>query len=259
MTGAAGPPGSCDAGLCKDVTYKVEHRGWADATKHLAAIAALFPAPSKVTTGGGSAGAYGVDCNLIQVRGTYPGVKMYELNDAGPPVNPRYAPDFVADTASWGAFHFADDGTPVTDTCPQASPSGVTSWSVMYVNYYNQLHFPDVRKAAAISRFDETIGGFSCAFGATPDAAGSCQWVVADSISDFMRSFLVSRAPDWNYKAFAADSSCHGYTRDSPPECDYTTIVQDGVRFHDWIKAWMEVPSPVAWRNVVDPGRTPIP
>ena len=260
MTGASGPAGSCEAGLCKDVTYTVKHKGYADAAKILDSIAALFPAPAKVAAIGGSAGGYGVDCNLKQVRERYPEVRMYEMNDAGPPINPRYAKDYLADINSWGLFHFASDGTVISDTCPIESPDSILTWSWLAISYYNQIHFPDVRKAAAISRFDEVLGGFACLWGATPDAGGSCQWVVADSIADLFTSYLVSRQKSFNYKTYAATTDCHGVDSFDPSgHCDYDTFQENGVKLSDWVNAWMEQPSPVQWKNVVEPGRVPVP
>jgi hypothetical protein len=256
MTGASGPAGSCEAGFCKDVTYSVKHKGYANAAKILDRIAALFPAPAKVAAFSG----YGVDCNLKQVRERYPEVRMYEMNTSGPPINPRYMKDFLADTISWGGFHFASDGTVISDTCPIESPDSILAWSPISFSYYNQIHFPDVRKAAAISRFDQELGAFACAWGATPDAGGSCQWVVADSISDLFTSYLVSRQKSFNYKIYAATTDCHGFDAFDPSgHCDFDTIKENGVKFSDWVNAWMEQPSPVQWKNVVEPGRVPVP
>src|SRR5207302_1912073 len=157
---------------------------------------------------------------------------------------------------SWRLFHFASDGTVSSDTCPIESPDSILTWSWLAISYYNQIHFPDVRKAAAISRFDEVLGSFACLWGATPDAGGSCQWVVADSIADLFTSYLVSRQKSFNYKTYAATTDCHGVDSFDPSgHCDYDTFQENGVKFSDWVNGWMEQPSPVQWKNVVEPGR----
>src|SRR5205814_7365144 len=78
------------------------HRGYRNFKYDLAIIKSLFANPAKVAAWGSSAGAFGLDCNLTQLRGAWPGTSMWTMADGEAPYVSLYVPLVPSAAASWG-------------------------------------------------------------------------------------------------------------------------------------------------------------
>jgi len=218
----------------------------------------LFPDPRRVAVWGYSAGAYGIDCNLTQIRGTWPGVKMASLQNAYAPFESIYATMWPAIEQGWGVWHPDPiDVSIVEDTCPIAIPQGSTeAWSLTFMTNYNHLYNSSVRKATTDDYSDGTLDFFACVTGATPDANGSCAAAVSNSLEDALA--LIGDDPA--FRVYYHTGTCHSGREDDGnaasgglTSCDYDVMTQppakkNGAHFNDWVNAWLN-DSP-SWRNV---------
>jgi hypothetical protein len=251
------------------LTVHAHHHGYKNVALDLAVIKSLFPAPSRVAVWGGSAGGYGVACNLSQFVNAYPGVQMAELQNAYAPFDSVATPLMPTVGRNWGAWRPNKDGSVEALTCPIAIPPGTpNAWSELALVNYNHLNFPNVRKAWTDDYSDAMIDAFACALGATPDANGSC----AAAVTALLNEGYGLVGDDPSYRVFFHAGICHS-ERDSDgnfaaggdPACDYDNMIQapkanqkyvDDCKadtnqkcFRDWVRGWAGV-SGYSWENV---------
>lgn len=227
------------------------HHGFTNVALDLLRARNLFPEPRQVAVIGDSGGGVGADCNLARLRDAWPAAPMLELNDAGfpyaanspgPPWTPL-APAISDWVRTWGVWHQGDDGRVVLDTCPGIVPEGAPAWSSWFMRRYNQVHLSRVRKAFVDDYQDATVQFFLCLTGATPDADGTCDGAVTTGLH-WDSAFI---GDDPNYRHYYHRGICHtereqdGNTAasGSDPSCDYDQTTQAGVRFSDWVNAWV--------------------
>jgi hypothetical protein len=252
-------------------TIDAWHHGFTNVALDLLRARKLFPSPSKVAVWGSSAGSIGADCNLERFRQQWPDVPMWAMMDAGYPFSTAWTPSeaatfggaagplepgFSEAARALGLWHSGDDGQIIADTCPAVIAPDAQGYNLLFVQLYNSLHLPDVRKAFTDDYADATMEGFSCQFlGAAQDADGTCD-------SAFRAGLLDAAAQigdDPNYRVYYHDGSCHTEREsDGNASCDFDVtptsgMVQDGVAFSDWVNAWIagdpKIPNP-AFFNV---------
>lgn len=232
-------------------TIHAWHHGFTNVGLDLLRMRPLFPAPREVAIIGDSGGGVGADCNLFRFREQWAGTPMLELNDAGFPYGATsptapwqpLAPGVPQWFAEWGAWHRASDGRVVPDSCPALVPDGAPGWSSWFMRRYNQLQFADVRKAFVDDYSDATVQFFLCLTGAAPDPDGTCDSAVANGLR-WDSAFI---GDDPNYRHYYHQGICHtereqdgnNATNGSDPSCDYDVTTQSGVRFSDWVNAWI--------------------
>ena len=94
--------------------------------------------------------------------------------------------------------------------------------------------------------------GLTAVKGNTP--AGTYTGAVRKLLVD-VADRAIAGAPE--YRVYYHDGACHS-ERDadgnnaevgSVPSCDYDQMVQDGVKFSDWVRGWMRVPG-YSWNDV---------
>lgn len=217
-------------------TIHAFHRGYQNVTLDLQKAKQLFPNPSEVVVWGDSAGGVGADCNLSKLRSLW-SVDMWEMSNAGPALGTALTPLFPAVTRTWGVWELRGKDV-IANTCPANPPPGSTQWSQEWVIRFNATALTSVRKVFADDYSDAVIDFFSCKLGAPPDANGSCaSAVTATLITEF--DDVISAAQ--NYKVYYHSGYCH-IERESDfgnPSCDFDSMIQDGVFFHDWVYAWI--------------------
>ena len=69
-----------------DSTHTAWHRGYANMTAYLAWLVRAFPAVTRVTLVGSSAGGYGALINWAQTQRTFAGVRVDMIDDSGTPI-----------------------------------------------------------------------------------------------------------------------------------------------------------------------------
>jgi len=232
--------------------YQPNFNGYENVTLDLAQLASMFTAPGKVSLWGSSAGGPGADCNLSQVRATWPRAAMSELNDAVAPLSTPFVPGLPAAIRTWGSYHFSRDGSIVADTCPVLASDSTADYSTRLWMHYNHVTFPHVRKAFSDDYADSTIDFFACALGATPDKDGSCASAVAQSMLLALDTAIGKDSPD--YRVYYHSWTCHAEREadgntGSDSKCDYDQLVQNGAHFNDWVRGWAQVPG-FDWQTV---------
>jgi hypothetical protein len=154
----------------------------------------------------------------------------------------------------WGAWHKEAQGEVIADTCPAVVPPDATGWGLLYVQRYNRLDLPDVRKGFVDDYRDQTVEFYACLFDPTnSQCAGDVRATLLDAAAQL--------DDDPNYRVFFHEGICHveevgdGNTvaNGSDPSCDFDVVpadwtpssgtlpasgmVQNGVRFSDWMNA----------------------
>ena len=146
------------------------------------------------------------------------------------------------------------DGVLQPRTCPMARPEGATDFALEYVVRYNALSLSRVRKAFSDDYSDATVAAFASLLGAKSAPAGTYTGAVRKLLVD-VADRAIAGAPE--YRVYYHDGACHS-ERDadgnnaevgSVPSCDYDQLVQDGVKFSDWVRGWMRVPG-YSWNDV---------
>jgi hypothetical protein len=225
------------------------HDGYRNITRDLGLIQSLFPHPSRVAVYGGSSGGLGVDCNLGQIRATFPESKMFAFNNSGLPFEFGFTPGVSDAARTWGAWHPGAGGVVAADTCPIMAPPGATVWDVSLVESFNRLQLRDVRKALTDDYSDATMQLFACLLGAAPDPDGTCTSAVASILKDVANRVITATEP--NYRVYFHSGFCHSEREQdsSPPTtCDFDQMQQNGVAFSGWVAQWIN-DSP-SWSNV---------
>ena len=228
-----------------DRFIEVHHKGYSNLIKDIAEIKSRFAGASKIVFWGTSAGGLGVDCNLSNVRNTWPTAPMFEFNNAGPPFGPIHTPDVPEVTRRWGVWEPRPGGGINEKTCPIQATSGASGkdWSMSFVLQYNKIHIANVRKALTEDYSDSTAVDFAAALGGSDRA-------VENTLNSLFTDVIDGNA---NYKVYYHTGTCHDEREqngNSAAGCNFNTMHQKGVPFHDWVSAWLGRPSPVAWDNV---------
>jgi uncharacterized membrane protein YphA (DoxX/SURF4 family) len=245
-------------------TYRGWHRGFTNVALDMLRARNLFPNPGRIAVMGSSAGGFGADCHLATVRDTWPTVPTIQLNNVGSPFSPAWTPGeaqsfggtagpLVPGSAdwfrSWGAWHSGAHGDVVPDTCPSIVAPDATEWGFLFVQRYNQVRFPDVRKGFTDDYDDSAFAdpsGYACLLDRdNADCTGDQRRLLQDAGAQIGRD-------DPNYRVYFHQGICHGERlwdgnstdNGSDPSCDWDVtatsgMVQDGVAFRDWFTAWI--------------------
>jgi hypothetical protein len=237
--------------IASDGTHiNAHHDGYENVTRDLGVIQSLFPRPSRVAVYGASSGGLGVDCNIGQIRATFPQGKMYAFNNSGLPFEFAFTPGVSDAARTWGIWHPGEGGLVVADTCPIQAPPGATVWDVSDVESFNRLHLPDVRKALTDDYSDDVMQFFACLLGAATDPSGTtCAGAVANILNDVADRVITATEP--NYRVYYHTGTCHSMREQDgnpDPTCDFDQMEQDGVAFSGWVAQWIN-DSP-SWSNV---------
>jgi hypothetical protein len=260
-----------------DTTYstgtgklKAHHRGYRNIGLELPVLKSLFPHPGHLTVYGGSAGAYGIACNLGRFVDAWPSTSLVVFQNAFSPYDSVTTPMLPTLGLNWGAYRQGKDGSIDTLTCPIAIPPGTpNAWSILPQLYYDHLHYSNVRKAWTDDYSDSTLDGFACALKATPDASGSCAATVAANLMEGLGVI----GDDPSYRVYFHTGICHGErdsdgnnaSNGSDPYCDYDNMIQapkpnqsydedckatgNQTCFRDWVRGWAGI-SGYSWSNV---------
>jgi hypothetical protein len=137
-----------------DRTYY--HKGLPDTVAFLSQVASTWRDPARVVFSGSSAGGYGATLNYDRMRQTYPGARMYLVDDAGPLLEGDAVPP--TERAAW--FSAWNIGGLVDSFC--------TGCENDLSNAYPSLNgrYPNDRMALLSSLQDATIRSY---FMLTPD------------------------------------------------------------------------------------------
>jgi hypothetical protein len=228
------------------------HKGFPNIRLELGAIHSKFPNPERVAAWGSSAGGFGLDCNLFRIRKTWSHVaEMFSMNDAGTTLSAPWVPLVPEAARDWGVWHFDAVGNIVADTCPIAIDDHPNDWSPVHVMRWNRINLKSVRKAFTDDYADFALSAFACLLGA--DCSDDGAQAMASSIEYAFNSAILGGGDD--YRAYLHDGNCHNEREwddpESTPGCNYDDMTQDGVRFNDWVRGWLEVPGfKKSFRNV---------
>jgi hypothetical protein len=170
---------------------------------------------------------------------------MFEFNDAGTPFGAIYTPSVPEVGRIWGVWEPTPTGGINEKTCPIQAPSGATGndWSLAFVLRYNRINIANVRKALTDDYSDSTTELFATLLGGSDGA-------VANTLNNVFTT-VIDGAP--NYKVYYHTGTCHDEREvdgNADAGCDFDIMHQNGIRFHDWVSAWLGRPSPVGWNNV---------
>lgn len=242
---------SIDAGPSNLVTH---FHGYSNITLDLVQIKLLFPNPNRIVVWGASSGGLGADCNINQIAATWPGTLMYEMNNAGAPLSSLYENNIAPQTQQdvWGIAH---SGTPVTAlTCPFAPQftGGSQTYDPSIQIAANTAVLTAIRKAYTDDYSDATMNGFANLLGCTD--AYLCSGACTREPGCTMRYDynLFSRSP--SYRGFFHTGDCHAEREqdgNAETSCDYDNMTQNGIRFNDWVRGWLQAPGFTAWGNVL--------
>jgi hypothetical protein len=268
-------------------TYTATFNGYNNAVLDITRIQSLFPKASKVALWGSSAGGSGVTCNMQQVANAFPQLG-YAFADANAPIDSQFSPGFPAVFEKWGAVKPGKDGRVIGLTCPIPDGS-MGPYGTDLVAQSNVQRLPQVRQALSEDYSDSTMDFFYCLMGAPQNAQGSCASSLTASMLDTLADSIGPNNPTYKVfyhtglchaereadtnglqcvsgpnayfgcvcpaGATSCDDVAHCGAGTSacavdPGNCNYDTMVQNGVHLNDWVRAWLQTPGFSSWDDV---------
>jgi hypothetical protein len=267
-------------------TYTATFNGYNNVVLDVTALATLFN-PSNVALAGGSGGSIATSCHMQEVASIWPQLSL-TMQNAVPPASASIVPDLPTAALLWGTWTPGPSGKVVGLTCPvPANSFGL--WGLDLVAKSNAKRLPAVRKALTADYSDATINNFYLFLGAAIDPDGTCTGAMTTSLFDALANDIGPSNPTfkvyyhnsychaerwdnaYGYECISGNNaggpcsckagatscndahSCGAKTsacQFDPGNCNYDSMVVNGVHFNDWMRAWAN-PAYGPWDDVV--------